>query len=148
MAGKSNTPPKPGAKHKQLGVFIGVWHTEGTVLADGAKLVGTDTYEWMPGGFFQLHRVEAEIGGSEVNAFEVVGVDGKDIWTQSFDNTGNVQDYRARLTGRKWEIDGRLERFRGTFSADRRSLTGRWENRSTPRARWAAWMDIKLTKSR
>ena len=138
--------PKPGKIHKALNVFTGTWHTEGTVLADGSKLVGTDIYEWLPGGFFQQHRVEATIGGNDVRALEIIGVDGKGIRTQSFDSTGAFQDYRARLSGRKWEIDGRLERFRGAFSADRQTLTGRWETRSTTRGRWSPWMDIRLTK--
>ena len=148
MAAKSTKPPKPGAKHKQLNVFAGLWQTEGTVLADGTRLAGTDEYEWMPGGFFQLHRVEAELAGNPVHTFEIVGVDDKGMWTRSFDSSGAIADYRARLTGRKWEIDGRLERFRGTFSADRKTLTGRWENRASPRGRWTPWMDIRLTKAR
>ena len=140
--------PKPGKIHKALNVFTGTWHTEGTVLADGSRLVGTDIYEWLPGGFFQLHRVEAEIGGGKVHALEVVGVEGKGIRTQSFDNTGNFKEYRARLSGRKWEIDGSLERFRGSFTSDRKTLTGRWETRTSARGRWTPWMDIRLTKER
>ena len=118
------------------------------MLADGSKLAGTDIYEWLPGGFFQLHRVEAEIGGNKVHALEVIGVDGKGIRTQSFDSTGSSQEYRARLSGGRWKIDGCLERFRGKFSADRKTLTGRWETRKSPRGRWKAWMDIRLTKVR
>jgi hypothetical protein len=55
--------PKPSAAHKRLEVFIGAWNAEGTSYGDGqdaadpraAGVLWTsdESYEWLPGGFFE-----------------------------------------------------------------------------------------------
>jgi len=36
-------------------------------------ITGTDIYEWLPGGFFLLHRVDVVIGEQAVRAIELIG---------------------------------------------------------------------------
>ena len=58
--------PKPTAAHRRLKVFIGDWHSEGTSYGDGqnaadsrasdAPWTSDESYEWMPGKLFVLHR--------------------------------------------------------------------------------------------
>jgi hypothetical protein len=63
-------------------------------------ITGTDTYEWLPGGFFLLHRVDVMIGQQRVQALELIGE--YDPATDSFtarpyDNLGSVTVMRARV---------------------------------------------------
>jgi hypothetical protein len=50
---------QPGPEHKRLDVFIGKWMNEGQTIAGASapavKILTSDVYEWMPGGFFVLH---------------------------------------------------------------------------------------------
>jgi hypothetical protein len=55
-----------GAAHRRLDVFIGRWHAEGTSYGEGQRAdaprasavpwTSDESYEWLPGGFFVLHR--------------------------------------------------------------------------------------------
>ena len=62
--------PQPGPEHKRLDVFIGKWINEGyTVEAPGSpsvKIITSDVYGWMPGGFFVLHTAYGRIGNMNV----------------------------------------------------------------------------------
>lgn len=54
-----------------------------------------DTYEWLPGGFFLIHRVDGRMGEAEVTAIEIIGFDAsiQAYLTRSFDNQGNAGTY-------------------------------------------------------
>ena len=74
-----NTPKpeqaKPTAAHRRLKVFIGDWHAEGTSYGDGQDAAdpraagvpwtSDESYEWLPGSFFVLHRWDAQMGKHE-----------------------------------------------------------------------------------
>jgi hypothetical protein len=141
---------QPGPEHKQLELFVGHWQTEGEIQTGPGqteRLVATDTYEWLPGGFFLLHRVDGHLGEAEVKTLEVIGYDAakQRYFTQSFDNQGQAVSYHASLTEHDWKIFGTSERFSGHFNQDATVLKGQWE-RSEDGVHWQAWMDIKLTK--
>jgi Protein of unknown function (DUF1579) len=142
---------KPTAKHLALSVFAGNWITQGTIRATkdaaASEMRAIDRYEWLPGGFFMLHTVDALIGGSVSQSIEVIGYDSEHACyvTRSYDDQGTSDDFTARLNGQAWSIDGEKVRFRGAFNADGAVLTGTWEQRSG-QARWREWMDIALRK--
>jgi hypothetical protein len=110
-------------------------------------LQAVDTYEWLPGGFFLLHRVDGRMGEDPVHVLEIIRYDASsDAYvTQSFDNQGNIAVYRAILQGSAWTIRGDSERFTGAFSEDRSTLTGTWEQARDGRT-WTPWMTITLSK--
>jgi len=60
-----------------LETLIGAWKTEGwTKAAPGApaaRIDAVDTYEWLPGRFALLHRVDARVGGEKVEGAEIIG---------------------------------------------------------------------------
>ena len=89
-----------------LDIFEGYWDTRVTIIGDRTDFGATDIYEWMPGGFFMLHNVEAQMGGQEVRTLEVIGAhpqtDGYLSW--SFDNAGGAATYTAALRGRNSRI--------------------------------------------
>jgi hypothetical protein len=106
-----------------------------------------DTYEWLPGGFFLLHRVDVRIGGERVEAVEIIGWDASTgtYFAHSFDSRGNVESMRASVEGGVWTFLGEAERFTGGFGDGGRTLSGTWERRDG--SRWLPWMDVRLTKT-
>lgn len=143
-------PPRPGPEHARLEAFVGRWSTRGQVLPDAsgaaAEIVGTDTYEWMPGRFFLLHRVDVRIGGESVEALEVIGWDAErgTYFMRSFDSQGNTGTMRASVRGGTWTFEGDTERFTGAFADGGATIAGRWERREG--AEWVPWMDVRLTR--
>lgn len=145
--------PRPSPEHARLGVFVGSWRTQGELLSDSpggpaTPLRATDRYEWLPGGFFLLHHVDARVGDAVVHALEVIGFDERrgEYFSHAYDGGGTMTTYAARLDGDRWRIEGATERFAGAFSADRQLLTGRWE-RLVDGAGWVPWMTLTLTKA-
>ena len=68
--------------------------------ADGApprRIDAVDTYEWLPGRFALLHRVNARVGDQKVEGAEIIGYDPahKTYITQYFGTDG--QAYEASL---------------------------------------------------
>jgi hypothetical protein len=108
----------------------------------------TDRYEWMPGGFFLLHHVEARMGDTRLTALEVIGYDpSTDSYPmRSYDSMGNVGTHQGRLRDGTWTFTGAAERFTGTFGDDGDTLSGLWE-RSADGATWEPWMDVTLTRA-
>jgi hypothetical protein len=144
-------PPRPGPEHERLASFVGRWKTAGQVLASGSapalEIAGIDEYEWMPGGFFLLHRVDVRIGGERVQALEIIGWDAKRgrYFMRSFDSQGGTAEMHASVRDGTWTFDGDAERFTGAFSDGGETLSGRWERRDGER--WLPWMDVRLKKA-
>ena len=143
----------PGPLHRRLQRFVGRWRTEGEILGGppgaSARLQATDSYEWLPGGYFLLHRVEGRLGDEPVQTLEVIGYDAErhTYFSHAFDDRGNARTYTAGLSDDgTWSIVGSSERFTGSFSADGTALVGTWE-RLADGGEWARWMTIRLTKS-
>jgi hypothetical protein len=150
-AHRSRPNPKAPPQLRRLQVFVGRWNTAGEILAGpsspAVKLKAVDIYEWLPGGFFLLHRVDARMGSQRARSIEILGTGARGaLATWSFDDRGNLGEYRASLRGGQWRIRGKAERFHGKFSKDRRTLTGTWERRRG--SRWTPWMEIKLTRAK
>lgn len=150
-ADRSRPNSKARPELRRLQVFVGRWKTTGEILggptSPAAKLKAVDTYEWLPGGFFLLHRADARVGSQRVQLIEIIGAGANGaLVTWSFDDQGNVGEYRASLRGGVWKIHGKSERFNGKFSKDRRTLTGTWERRRG--SKWTPWMEITLTRAK
>ncbi len=143
-------PAVPGPEHERLEAFVGRWNTVGEVLAGpGAPAMpieGVDSYEWLPGGYFLLHRVDVRIGGEPEEALEVIGWDaaGGSYFMHSYDGRGNAGTMRASVRGGVWTFRGDAARFTGGFGDGGRVLSGRWERREG--SRWLPWMDVRLTR--
>ena len=88
-------PAKPGPELERLHVFLGKWTNQGAALASPYGPAGTitaaETFEWLPGGFFMIHKAEGHQGTTEVKWVEIIGYDvRKKIYTtHTFDNFGN-----------------------------------------------------------
>lgn len=131
--------PKPSANHRLLKVFIGKWHAKGTSYADGQKAndplasavpwTSDETYEWLPGNFFVLHRWGAMAGERVFKGTEVIGYDmaKRAYFARLFDNAGNHPDYRAEVKGKVWTFSDTVTRATVTVNADGNSMHFNWE---------------------
>lgn len=142
----------PANRMTKFEVFIGTWNTTGEVLATHASpagvLVATDTYRWLPGRHFIVHDVDARFDGAPTRSMEVMGFDPvkKRHVARSFDDQGTEESFVVELSGRRWTIDGKTVRFRGSFDVQKDRLTGLWELKG-PRVGWQPWIRLALVRA-
>ncbi len=133
--------------------FVGSWTTEGRMVApEGGPAIiiqGTDTYEWLPGGFFLLHRVDVLVGREENKTTEIIGYNPVHGYftMQYFDNKGNTGTMTATCSENTWTFQGDDLRFNGGFSTAADVFAGSWEKRDEA-GKWTHLMEIKLTRQR
>jgi hypothetical protein len=141
----------PSAELQRLHVLVGKWNTEGETHASAdapaVKVTGVDTYEWLSGKFFLVHRANGQIGNEELNTIKFIGYDASiQMYTcHCFDSRGNTELFQATLRDHTWTIEGKSSRFTGLFNSIGNTLTGQWEQ-SSDGLNWLPWMDVKLTK--
>jgi uncharacterized protein DUF1579 len=145
-----------GAEQERLTVLVGRWTTKGrtrpTADATAATIRATDTYEWLPGRFALLHTVDARVGDEHVEGAEIIGWHpARRLYLTQYFGSDGPNAYEAELDTDEgalvWRMRSHTDRFTGTFSADRTTITGHWEQRAGD-ATWRPWMDITLTKQR
>lgn len=145
-------PATPGIKQAVLEPFVGLWNTTGQIKGNSGEpdipINGTDVYEWLPGGFFLLHRVDVHMGEERAQSIEIIGFDpAVDLYTMfSFDHQGNAGRMQARLQDGIWTFEGPTMRFTGHFNDKGNTLSGIWEQ-SADGKNWQHWMDITLTRA-
>ena len=143
--------PKPDPALKRLDAFAGKWHTQGQIkespLGPAGNLIGTDSYEWLSGGFFLVHHVDVRMGDQKNATIEIIGYDAsaKTYPMHSFDSQGNSIVMQAGVMGDTWTFSGDSMRFRGVFGDAGKSISGKWEYLGEDSS-WHHWMDVELTK--
>jgi Protein of unknown function (DUF1579) len=158
--------PAPSASTQRLGALVGRWRSEGHIVGESpVPITGTDTYEWLPGGFFLVHHVDVMVGDHPVQAIEIIGEHDPatdEFTARAFDNEGNVTIMRARVDNRGiWTFTGGADvasaaqpteanstgvvRSTLAISADRNTMTAKWE-RSDDGTTWLPWMDMTFTR--
>lgn len=148
----SQQTSRPDAALKRLNAFVGKWNTEGEIqespFGPAGKLIGRDTYEWLAGGFFLIHRVNVRMGNQKNESIEIIGYDAQSnsYPMHSFDSQGNSAVMQAGVAGDTWTFTGESMRFKGTFSEDGKRISGKWEYLDDG-SNWHHWMDVKLTKA-
>lgn len=139
-------------EYDQLNKFAGEWTTAGKIPASDStpeiKISGKDTYEWLPGNFFLLHKADVNVGDDKNETFEIIGFDKqKNLYTmQHYDNKGNSGFMTASCIDGIWTFLGENLRFTGRFKNRNKEFSGIWEQSSDGKI-WTHLMDIKLTKS-
>jgi Protein of unknown function (DUF1579) len=143
--------PKPGPEHARLEVFIGKWINEGETIATpdppAAKILTSDVYDWVPGGFFVLHTAYGRLGDLDVGGVELIGYDAKrGVYTSHFfDSQGNVTVDDLIYEDGTWTWQGDRVRTFGEFSDDGKTQRARHEN-SDDGVEWRPSMDVTLRK--
>ncbi|MEH3114174.1 hypothetical protein [Pedobacter terrae] len=126
-----------------LNPYIGKWKTEG-LTKSGDVIVGTDTYEWVDGGFFLKHQVDVKFGNKTIRSLEITHYDDmEDVFrSQSFGNEGCISIATLRIYDDIILIFADAKRFNGNFKTH--TIEGKWEQFDG--RNWVQWMDVKLTK--
>lgn len=137
----------------RLTPFLGAWDTEGVIRASGVGEASTfravDTYEWLPGGHFLVHRFDANMPEGRVQGIEIIGYsrDRGDYPMHAFDSTGHASVMRARVEQDTWTFLGDSLRFTGRFRDNGTTFGGTWEMRSVDGSSWQPWMDVTLRRA-
>jgi hypothetical protein len=150
MRGANILMPEPGPAYRLLDKFSGRWITSGNMKpVDGGpelKIEGTDTYNWLPGGFFMQHLVDVMIGDEPKQVTEIIGFDPSQntYFMHFYDHQGDSGSMTASEHHGIWIFASESMRFTGAFNDDESVISGIWEY--VERGEWAFLMDIKLTK--
>lgn len=150
---ESTTPrPAPGPEHTRLDVFVGTWTTRGRTTegpdAPATEIVGTDAYEWFPGGFFLVHRVDVRMGDEHVDAIELIGYDAASEMypMHAYDNGGGIVTMQGSVDAAgTWTFATETERAMVVFGPDGRTMTAHWE-RTSDGSGWKPWMEVDFTR--
>jgi hypothetical protein len=136
-----------------LGRLIGTWELEPVV--DGRSMGrGRATFEWIEDGAFVLQRSTAEwtdpgwVEQAPRKTQAVIGFDDStgEVVQLYADDRSVFRVYRGTLTDEAWRLEraapGFHQRFVGDFSADGRTIDGRWES-SADGTQWE--LDFPIT---
>jgi Protein of unknown function (DUF1579) len=128
------------AEHRRLDAFAGTWRARGESFggpdqnpddprAHHAVWTSEETYEWLPGGFFMLHRWDAQVGKQGFKGTEIIGYDeaAGGFFTRMFDNAGNHPEYAASVNGNVWSFSEPSTRATITISGDGNRMELKWE---------------------
>jgi hypothetical protein len=146
-----------GPQHERLEDFIGRWHTQGKMTAPGQPadaIDSLDTYEWLPGKYFVLHRWDSRIGKTAAAGIEIIAVDDRagGYRTHFFDNGGGSGSEQLTVAGQTWTWLGqdvmgtKWHRCTSTLSDDGHTMTAQHE-RSENGVDWEPWMEVTLRRT-
>ena len=134
---------------RDLEPLVGVWKTTIEMLDEAGKSTthhATDTYRWALGKKFIFHDVDGMMAGQKVETLEIISPGPRGAFAcRSYDNSGSVDDFKARLTRNRWTIKGKTLKFDGRLSRDRQTLSGEWKQKCGDV--WQVWLKIILRKT-
>ena len=137
--GVSNTA-KRKRKRRGLDAFVGNWTMEGEqygkVFSLPARVSAEESFEWLPGRKFLIHRVTGQLGGSDLVSIEVIDADptpgGYRVHT--FYGDGRAQDWLLVENDDNWTISADWSLADGSIRGMR--CTVRFESDETRSAKW------------
>jgi len=144
---------------EHLNVFAGKWLTNGQQhqgpVGPAAKITAVETYEWLPGECFLVHRFEGRVGDEPAVCLEVIGRDAanEDYPVHTFYHNGMSTQWRLHerdgawyMTG-QWDIGGKRADVRCTLvlSDDGKAMAGKWEY-ADPDHAWHTFWDVEARK--
>lgn len=142
--------PKRGPAHERLDAFVGNWkidgrNGEGAPVGADARVTGQESYEWLPGRFFLVHRWDRQFGDTQHTGIAIIGYDEprEAYVAQFFDNAGYARVYDAIVRDRVLTLTGPHER--ASISVSGGIMMTHWE-RTTDRVNWLPLCDLTGTK--
>jgi Protein of unknown function (DUF1579) len=102
------SPQKPGAEQKKLEGFVGTWAYEGeskqSPFSPAGKVIGTDVFEMLPGGFFLTHHWDEKnpigsVKGVEIWAYDAVK---KSYTFNYYTSVGEMGSGPITVSGNAW----------------------------------------------
>lgn len=145
---------------ERLGIFEGKWQIEGEQYASNfgpaAKVKASETYEWLDGGKFLIHRFNGKLDDNDMACVEVIGHDigGERFAMDTFYNNGMKMAWSLRETHPgtwsvigNWPHKGETFKVRCTikFADDGTSNTAKWESQNEDA--WETFWELRGLKS-
>jgi hypothetical protein len=131
--------PQPNPALRSLDVMVGTWELKGRESGPEGEIHGRPTFAWMEGGFYLVQHVDIDYIGRRIVGTEYIGYDEENDNLRSyfFGNEGPGPFGQVALEY-VWDVGddtftiwggevGSLASFKGRFSDDRNTITGRWE---------------------
>jgi len=149
--------PAPGLE--ALTRWVGKWHTEGqqheSQLGPAATFVAVETFEWLAGGHFLVHRLEGQLGQQPAACLEVLGKDPQgQLTAQTFYGDGNTKTWRLSEAGKTLVLNGTWSkaaetfqvRYTASFEEEGNTIVGKWEKSSDGKD-WQTFLEARSTKA-
>jgi hypothetical protein len=150
----SQPPPKTNPALERLGILAGDWNVEMSAMSfqpdPSAVAHWRVSFEWLEGGIFMIQR-EKEISPEYPHGTWIIGTDDSaDTYcVLHYDSRGVSRIYQMSLSNTVWkvwrEFPGFSQRFSGTFSDDKKTITASW-SKSLDGSNWEHDFDLKYTK--
>lgn len=124
---EQNAVSQPHPTLKSLDRLVGSWQASDPTGANGIS--GKTTFEWLPGGFFLVQRIEF----GDTKGVEMIGYDKESgsIKSQFFGASELILKYTYKIEGDTLTVSIDMPQAKGQyaarFSPDGKSLTGRWD---------------------
>lgn len=127
------------AAREHLSVFVGKWRTSGQSFAEGQRAedprasavpwTSVESYEWLPGGHFLLHRWDAMVGAYPFQGTEIIGFNESKggYFSHLFDNAGNHGEYSGERSGNLWKFNEPGTRSVITVTSDGQEMDVVWQ---------------------
>jgi hypothetical protein len=158
-AGSASTSTRPTRDQRRLEVFVGNWQMEGqqfdSLFGGQAEVTAEESFEWLPGGMFLIHRLVGRLGAAEMACIEVIDADrmpgGYRVHT--FYNDGRSQDWLLTENDDNWTIsadwslpDGSKQMVRCTQRFGKAGTTrkGIWE--VSTNGKWKTFWEVTARK--
>jgi hypothetical protein len=151
---------KPGPEQKKLDYYVGTWTMDGDMksgpMGPGGKFTGTDTDEWLPGGFFVQTHETFKTPMGDGTALAVIGYNSDDkVYTyHSFSSDGQTETSAGTVEGDNWTwtSDEKMggQTMKGRYSVkvlSPTSYTFKFEM-SPDGTNWSTVMEGKATKTK
>jgi hypothetical protein len=139
--------------------LVGKWHTEGAQLegplGPAAPFVAVETFEWLDGGHFLIHRLDGKFGRQRAACVEILGKDAGGFFARTFYNDGNVNLWRLTEQGKTLVMTGEWPggsggpfqvRYTMSFEDAGDTLVGKWEQ-SRDNETWRTFLEARSTKA-
>jgi Protein of unknown function (DUF1579) len=154
------TTPPPSNEMQQLKPFVGHWAMEGrqydSPFGPAARIRATQTYEWLQGEHFLIHRFDGHVGSSEAACVEIIGYETSKLAYRyrTFYNNGRTAEWLGREHDDAWVLTGVWQMPNGSFTVrcttqfdeDQHAMTGLWEY-STDQSKWKIFWDVKAQRA-
>jgi hypothetical protein len=141
--------------------LVGKWHTEGAQiegpLGPASPFVAVETFEWLDGGHFLVHRLDGHFGKQPAACIEIIGKDAAGLYAQTFYNDGNVSRWRLAERGRQLVMSGTWPnpsqepfqiRYTMTLTDLGNTLEGKWEYSRSPKDQeFHTFLEARATKA-
>jgi hypothetical protein len=129
--------------------LIGVWNTTGQIVSGNKtlRLNGTDTYEFILGGNFILHKADVNMGSEKSETIEIISLDDSEDKAQMhyFNTKAESGTMSGQIIDNEFLINGDGIKFAGIINNGNTEVAGKWFLQKEDNT-WNEFIELKLEK--